>query len=335
MLLFEGTGAVPAGFGPSAVTIGKFDGVHLGHRGVIAQLSALAQPRGLQPVVVTFDRHPFSLLRPEACPDALVSNAQRAVLLADTPVAATLVLEFTRELSELSPEQFVERILVDALDAKLVLAGADFRFGFKGAGTIETLRDLGVRYGFEVVLIDDVRVDGERVSSTKIRELLTAGDVRAAAALLGRHPSVRSTVVHGDAIGREIGFPTANLDPAIEGFLPADGVYAAWAYIDGVRYGAAVSIGNNPTFDGVPARRTEAHLLDASVDAYGKAIELRFIEYVRPMVKFDGVDDLVAALTADADRIRAILSAEAAPADHAARRRRVEEGPRQGTRLET
>lgn len=314
MLLFEGVGSVPAGFGPSAVTIGKFDGVHLGHRGVLAQLGSLAAARGLQPVVVTFDRHPLSLLRPEACPEALVSNEQRAALLGGSPVSATLVLEFTRELSELSPEEFVEQILVRALDAKLVLAGADFRFGFKGAGTIETLRELGSRHGFEVVLLDDVRVDGDRVSSTKIRAHLAAGEVRAAAGLLGRYPSVRSTVVHGDAIGREIGFPTANLDPAMEGFLPADGVYAAWAWIDGVRYGAAVSIGNNPTFDGVPARRTEAHLLDASLDAYGKEIELEFVEYIRPMVKFDGLEALVAALTADAARIRGILAAETGPA---------------------
>jgi riboflavin kinase/FMN adenylyltransferase len=310
MLLIENLDDVPAGFGPSAVTIGKFDGVHLGHRGVIAQLTSLAADRGLQPVVVTFDRHPLALLRPEVCPDALVSNAQRAALLAETDVAATVVLEFTRELSALEPAEFAQRILHDALDTRLVLAGADFRFGHRGAGTIDTLRDLGQTLGFEIELLEDVQVDGARVSSTNIRELLSAGDVRAAATLLGRYPRVRSTVVHGDAIGREIGFPTANLDPAMEGFLPADGVYAAWAWIDGVRYGAAVSIGNNPTFDGIPARRTEAHLLDASVDAYGKAIELDFVDYIRPMVKFDGVDTLVAALSADVDRIRAILAAE-------------------------
>jgi riboflavin kinase/FMN adenylyltransferase len=310
MLLFEGVGDVPAGFGPSAVTIGKFDGVHRGHRGVIAQLVSLAADRGLQPVVVTFDRHPFALLRPEVCPDSLVSNAQRADLLAETEVAATLVLEFTRELSELAPAAFVESILIDRLGAKLVLVGADFRFGHRGAGTIETLRELAAAHGFEVALLDDVRIDGDRVSSTKIREHLSAGEVRAAAALLGRYPRVRSTVIHGDAIGREIGFPTANLDPAMEGFLPADGVYAAWAWIDGIRYGAAVSIGNNPTFEGIPARRTEAHLLDASVDAYGKTIELDFVDYLRPMVKFDGIDTLVAALSADVDRIRALLAAE-------------------------
>jgi riboflavin kinase/FMN adenylyltransferase len=310
MLRFDGLGSVPAGFGPSAVTIGKFDGVHLGHRGVLAQLSSLAADRGLDPVLVTFDRHPFSLLRPEACPEALTSNDQRAALLDGTDVVATLVLEFTRELSELEPDEFVEQILVRALDAKLVLTGADFRFGHRGAGRIDTLRELGARHGFEVVLLEDVQVQGERVSSTKIREHLAVGEVRQAAALLGRLPRVRSTVVHGDAIGREIGFPTANLDPVMEGFLPADGVYAAWARVDGIRYGAAVSIGNNPTFEGIPARRTEAHLLDASLDAYGKTIELEFVEYIRPMVKFDGLDALVAALTADAERIRAVLAAE-------------------------
>jgi riboflavin kinase/FMN adenylyltransferase len=314
MQLFTGLGAVPPGFGPSAVTIGKFDGVHLGHRGVLAQLTSLAADRALQPVVVTFDRHPLSLLQPEICPEALVSNDQRASLLAESAVAATLVLEFTRELSELTPEQFVERILHDALGARLVLVGEDFRFGYRGTGTIDTLRRLGQTLGFEVALLEDVRVDEVRVSSTKIRAHLAAGDVRAAATLLGRYPRVRSTVVHGDAIGREIGFPTANLDPVMEGYLPADGVYAAWAWIDGTRYGAAVSIGNNPTFDGIPARRTEAHLLDTSLDAYGKAIEIDFVEYIRPMVKFDGVPTLVAALTADADRIRAILSLESAPA---------------------
>jgi len=310
MLLFNGVVEVPVGFGPSAVSIGKFDGMHLGHRAVIAQLTSLATARGLDPVVVTFDRHPMALLRPEGRPESLVSNAQRADLIAATGVAATLVLEFTRELSELEPAEFVGRILQRALGAKLVLVGADFRFGHRGAGTIDTLRDLAAGHGFEVALRDDVRIDGDRVSSTKIREHLSAGEVRAAAKLLGRYPRVRSTVVHGDAIGREIGFPTANLDPAIEGFLPADGVYAAWAWIEGTRYGSAVSIGNNPTFDGIPARRTEAHLLDSSVDAYGATIEIDFVEYIRPMVRFDGLDSLAAALSADVDRIRALLAVE-------------------------
>jgi riboflavin kinase/FMN adenylyltransferase len=310
MELYAGLEAVPAGLGPSAVTIGKFDGVHLGHRGVLTQLRTLAADRGLAPVVVTFDRHPMALLRPESCPVALVSNAQRAALLAESRLAATVELEFTRELSELAPEEFVHRVLVAKLDTRLVLVGADFRFGHRGAGDVATLRALGERFGFEVALLDDVRVDGDRVSSTKVRDHLAAGEVRAAATLLGRFPRVRSTVVHGDAIGRELGFPTANLDPDMEGFLPADGVYAAWTWIDGVRYPSAVSIGNNPTFDGIPARRTEAHLIDADVDAYGKPIEVEFVEYVRPMRRFDGMAELAAALAADVVRIRALLAAE-------------------------
>lgn len=307
MDLFAGLDVVPAGFGPSAVTIGKFDGVHVGHRGVIGQLKTLAAERGLAPVVLTFDRHPMALFRPEACPPALVSSAQRAELLAAEGVAATLEVEFTREFSELSPEAFVDDVLVGKLDAKLVLAGADFRFGHKGAGTIDTLRELGASRGFEVALVDDVAVAGERVSSTRIREHLAAGRVREAAELLGRPPSVRATVVHGDAIGRGLGFPTANLDPDMEGFLPADGVYAAWAHLDGVRYGAAVSIGNNPTFEGIPARRTEAHLIDARVDAYDKTIELEFVDYLRGMVAFDGLESLAKALAADVVDIRRIL----------------------------
>ncbi|MEO5535116.1 MAG: bifunctional riboflavin kinase/FAD synthetase [Pseudolysinimonas sp.] len=310
MELFEGLGTVPPEFGPSAVTIGKFDGVHLGHRSVIAQLVAQADAHDLTSVAVTFDRHPMALLNPEACPSPLVSNAQRAELLAQTGVDVTVVLEFTRQLSALEPAEFVDAVLVRALNAQLVLAGRDFRFGHRGSGDITTLRELGRQAGFEVVELDDVDRDGDRVSSSRIRSLIDAGAVREAAELLGRPPQVRSTVVRGDQIGREIGFPTANLDPTMEGLLPADGVYAARAAIDGVSYGAAVSIGNNPTFEGVPDRRTEAHLLDYSGDIYGETIELDFIDRIRSMKKYDSVDDLVVALAADVVRVRDILAGE-------------------------
>ena len=191
-----------------------------------------------------------------------------------------------------------------------MLAGADFRFGARGAGDIPLLRELGATAGFEIVLIDEVRQGSERVSSTAIRDLLVAGRVREAAERLGRNHRVRSRVVHGDAIGRELGFPTANLDPAMEGFLPTDGVYAAWAHVDGGRYPAALSIGNNPTFDGVPDRQAEAHLIDQKLELYGKPIEIEFVEYIRPMKRFDGVDALIEALAADVVRIRALLAAE-------------------------
>ncbi|GAA2086920.1 bifunctional riboflavin kinase/FAD synthetase [Pseudolysinimonas kribbensis] len=310
MHVFGSPAEVPAGFGPSAVTIGKFDGVHLGHRAVIAQLRELADERGLTASVVTFDRNPVSLLRPEACPPDVVSPAQKVELLADAGVDATLVLRFDLARSRQTASDFVRDVLVDALHAQAVLCGADFRFGVGGSGDVELLRTLGAELGFAVVLIDDVRADGEagRVSSTRIRELIAAGRVREAGRLLGRPPAVRSVVVSGDRVGRELGYPTANLDPArLEGLLPADGVYACWAIVDGVGYGAAVSIGNNPTFDGVPEHQAEAHLFDTDQDLYGRTIELRFVEHVRPMVKFDGVEQLMAALRQDDATIRGIL----------------------------
>ncbi len=313
MLLFDGPATVPAGFGPAAVAVGKFDGVHLGHRAVIAQLRELADARGLTATIVTFDRNPLSIVHPEVRPPALVSTAQKTELLAAAGIDATLVLTFDEERSRQAAEDFVREVLVGALHAQVVLCGGDFRFGAGGAGDVELLRTLGAELAFEVVLIDDVRADGDagRVSSTRIRDLISSGDVAAAAELLGRPPAVRSVVVRGARVGRELGYPTANLDPArLEGLLPADGVYACWAVIDGVPYGAAVSVGNNPTFEGVPEHQAEAHLLDQALDLYGRWIELRFMQYVRPMRRFDGVEELMAALRVDDATIRGILGVD-------------------------
>lgn len=308
MQLIEGADAVPPGFGPSAVTIGKFDGVHRGHLGVIAQLCAFADARGVAPVVVTFDRNPLTLFAPDSAPEPITSRAQRAELLAAAGVATTVELVFDRALAAQPPDAFVRDLLVERLGARGVLAGADFRFGSRGSGDVALLRTMGEDLGFDVELIADVEAGGERVSSSRIRSLLAEGDVASAAELLGRRHRVRSRVVDGDRIGRKLGFPTANLDPAIEGFLPADAVYAAWAHVDGRRHPSAVSIGNNPTFDGVPDRRTEAHLLDFGGDVYGRVIEVEFVARVREMRKFDSVTALVAALTADVVEIREILA---------------------------
>jgi riboflavin kinase / FMN adenylyltransferase len=315
MRVDDGPEGVPGDAGPAAVTIGKFDGVHLGHRAVIRQLREVADKRGLAATVVTFDRHPLSVISPEDCPPAIASPAQKVELLAAAGVDATLVVTFDLSRAHQDPEEFVREVLVDALHAQVVLCGADFRFGAGGAGDLELLRRLGPELGFAVVPIDDVRIDdatgGGRVSSTRIRELMAEGRVREAGQLLGRPPVLRSVVVGGDRIGRELGYPTANLDPArLEGMLPADGVYACWAVVDGALHGAAVSIGNNPTFDGVPEHQVEAHLFDQDVDLYGRAIELRFMEYVRPMLKFDGVEELMAALQQDDATIRALLGVD-------------------------
>jgi riboflavin kinase/FMN adenylyltransferase len=317
MEYFAGLEAVPAGFGPSAVTIGKFDGVHTGHRAVLARLRELAAEHALASAVVTFDRHPLALLAPAYCPASLVSSDQKRELLAASGIDATLMLTFDQALADLEPEEFVRRVLVHALRARVVLAGSDFRFGRKGLGDTAMLGELGAVHGFEVVLIDDVRT-GEsqgaerRASSTWVREALGFGRVEEAARVLGRLPAVRSVVIAGEKRGRELGYPTANLDPArLEGFLPADGVYAAWATVDGQRYPAAVSIGNNPTFDGVPQHQAEAHLLDVDLDLYGRTIELAFVARLRGMERFDGLDALIAAIRADADAARRILAENA------------------------
>jgi len=310
---FSSLGEIPAGFGPSAVAIGKFDGVHAGHRRVIAELREVAAHESLTATIVTFDRHPLALLRPEACPPPLVSNAQKVELLAGTGVDATLMLAFDRAFSEQSPQEFVERILVDALHAKVVMVGADFRFGSKGSGTVDTLREFGARLGFAVHAIDDV-VEPEagsehqrRASSTWIRELLAAGRVAEAAQVLGHEPTVRGEVVMGAQRGRALGFPTANLSPRNEGFIPGDGVYAAWFTADGVRYGSAVSIGNNPTFDGVPEKQVEAHLLDETIDLYGKIVEVAFVEFIRGQVKYSTIEALIEQIADDERKVRVIL----------------------------
>ena len=308
MRTFEGTGSVPAGFGPSAVTIGKFDGVHQGHRAVIGRLRQVAEAHGLRSVVVTFDRNPLAVLAPDRCPEALMSLRQKLGLLATTGLDATLVLPFDHDLAALAPDEFVQRVLVDTLDARSVLVGSDFRFGARGAGDVTMLERLGREHGFSVEIIDDVRPEGERrASSTWARELLAAGEVRQASELLGHAPTVSGIVVHGAARGRELGFPTANLSPDSEGLIPADGVYAGWLTDAGTRYPAAISVGNNPTFEGVPRKQVEAYVLDRELDLYDRMVEVEFVERIRGMVAFDSIEALIERMHVDVDVARELL----------------------------
>ena len=309
MKVLRGLGAIPADWPASAVSIGKFDGVHIGHLAVIEELKTIAGENGLQAVVVTFDRHPLALLAPAMCPQSLVSTEQKLELLSDTGIDATLVLEFNEALSSLPPEEFIERILVNALHVRQVLVGRDFRFGARGAGDVTLLERLGRGFGFDVRLIDDVTQDNERrVSSSWIRELILAGDPRTAADLLGHLPAVRGVVVHGAKRGRELGFPTANLSPDSEGIIPADGVYAGWLTDAGIRYPAAISVGNNPTFDGVAQKQVEAYVLDRDIDLYDKVVEVSFEERIRGMVAFTGIDPLIVQMRDDVEQVRRILA---------------------------
>ncbi|MEY4533374.1 MAG: hypothetical protein RI926_1143 [Actinomycetota bacterium] len=299
---------VPAGWGPSAVTIGKFDGVHLGHVEILRQLGQISSTRGLKSTVVTFDRHPASLLSPEQRPADILSTEDRLDLIDKEKIDASLVLAFDSELAGLSPRDFVTTILLGKLNAQAVLVGHDFRFGDNAAGDVVLLTELGTEFGFDVVLIDDVApVDGVRVSSSLIRELMASGDVAHAAQLLGRLPRVNGEVVHGEKRGRELGFPTANLSQESTGLVPSDGVYAGW-FLDGDhRYAAAISVGTNPTFEGANKRTVEAFLLDQNLDLYGHHVTIEFAAHIRGMVAYNGIEPLIEQMHDDVRVTREIL----------------------------
>lgn len=304
-------GQFPIELHPSAITIGKFDGVHLGHAALIQRMSTVAERSKLSRTVVTFDRHPMELFAPERAPKPITSLEYRLQLLAQQNLDAVVVLPFTRELSELTPDEFVNDLLLEALGMRALVVGDDFRFGHRGAGNIELLRAWSQRGAFELEVVAEVQDAGAvRASSSRLRELLERGDVADAARMLGRYHSVRGTVVHGAKRGRELGFPTANLSPRdLEGFIPADGVYAGILHVDGVSYPTAVSIGNNPTFEGVPQQQVEAYVLDMTIDLYGKLVAIEFVERVRPMVQFDSLEALIDGMRGDVVRVRELLSA--------------------------
>jgi riboflavin kinase/FMN adenylyltransferase len=316
--------AVPAGFGPSAVTIGNFDGVHRGHQEVLGRLVARAREVGAAAVAITFHPHPLAVLHPDRAPLALTTLDHRLELMEATGLDAVLVMRFTRELAAWSPERFVQDVLVDVLGARLVVVGHDMRFGQHNSGDVSTLRKLGRTMGFAVDLVDDLGApdaghpSGRRWSSTWVRELLTRGDVETAAEVLGRPHRVSGIVVHGDHRGRSLGFPTANLSPEAVGMVPQDGIYAGWLVRlelptsdDDYRLPAAISVGTNPTFDGYQ-RRVEAYALDRDdLELYDQMVGTEFVRLLRPTVRFDSVESLVAQMTADVEASRAVLGAAA------------------------
>lgn len=305
---------VPAGFGPSVVTIGNFDGVHRGHQSVLKRMVKDARTTSAQAVVVTFDPHPSRVHRPEKAPELITGIRDRLDLLEATGLHAALLQEYTLDFAHQSPEEFVRRYLVDGLRATTVVVGRDVRFGWENAGDLATMVSLGHKYGFGVEVLDDVSAADEppgvhrRWSSTWVRELLMAGDVVEAAVILGRPHRMRGVVVRGDARGRDLGFPTANLSPDSSGMVPADGVYAGWLSSEDEQHlPAAISVGTNPTFDGVQ-RRVEAYVLDRTdLELYDVEVVIEFVERLRPTLRFESVEDLVAQMNADVDATRSIL----------------------------
>lgn len=299
---------VAGGFTGSAVTIGKFDGIHLGHQKLIQELTSAAQEHAIQSVVVTFDRHPDALLKPGHAKLPLIGPTQKYDLIEAQGADILVTLPFDEKLAQLDPKQFVQLILVDGLKAKIVLVGEDFRFGKKGAGDVDLLRELGQQLGFEVRVVSSEMLDGVKISSSAVREALDRGDVTMANKMLGHVHCCVGMIEHGLKIGRSIGFPTANMARDCEGYLPLDGVYAGWLVVDEHRYPAAHSVGINETFQAVP-RLVESHILDRDdVDLYDKIVTLEFIEFIRPAAKFNGVEDLVEEINRDLAKIRTVLA---------------------------
>lgn len=316
MYRWHGLDEVPADWGASVITIGVFDGVHRGHRHIVARAAELGREQGLPVVAVTFDPHPDEVVRPGSHPPFLCSARRRAELLAGLGVDAVCVLPFTLEFSRLDPDEFVRAVLVDKLHASAVVVGEDFRFGHKAAGDVQLLDKLGEKYDYTVegrplLVLDDVTV-----SSTAIRKLLEAGDVAEAAKALGRPHRVEGIVVRGHQRGRQLGFPTANVESPPHTAIPADGVYAGWLATleeggqEANRWPAAISIGTNPTFNG-QSRTVEAYALDRSdLDLYGLHAAIDFAVRLRGTLRFDSVAALVEQMREDVDRAREICASD-------------------------
>jgi riboflavin kinase / FMN adenylyltransferase len=297
----------------AVITIGAYDGVHLGHQTVISEVRRMASALDARSVVVTFDRHPASVVRPESAPKLLTDLAQKLELLGATGIDAVVVVPFDEERSQESAEDFVRDVLVDCLQTRLIVVGEDFHFGHQRRGNVAFLREIGADLDFDVEPLGLIaRPDGvvEAVSSTAIRRALHDGDVELAARLLGRPFEARGIVADGDQRGRLIGFPTANVRLPASICLPADGVYAGWyERPDGQIHPCVMNLGRRPTFyETADASLLEVHLIDFSGDLYGESASVRFTHLLRPERKFDGIEEIRAQLMLDVEHARQMLS---------------------------
>ena len=315
---------VPADFGPSVVTIGNFDGVHRGHQQVLSELIRTARRNRARAIAVTFDPHPAVVHRPEQAPEMIMGLRDKLEALGELGLDGILVMKYSLDLASLTPEEFVERILVGSLHASHVVIGHDSRFGRGNSGDLDTMKALGAKFGFDVQVISEFGSEGyplhdddgkdRRCSSTWVREALQDGDVATAAAVLGRPHRMRGEVVHGAARGRDLGFPTANLASSATGYVPADGIYAGWLVDQaGTRWPAAISVGSNPTFDGV-SRQVEAHVIDRphedveDFDLYGQTVVVEFVARLRGMVAYRGPEALVDQMRLDVAQTHDLLA---------------------------
>lgn len=309
MEVWRGLGAVRQPFEASTVAIGVFDGIHLGHQELIKAAVEDARRAGRPAIVFTFDRHPAELIDAVHAPPSITSPAQREALISRTGADHLVVARFDDRFRNLSPEAFLRFVLVGILGCRSVFIGPDFRFGRNQTGNAGYLAEAGSRLDFTVHVIPPVIVEGERVSSTRIRELIQQGNVERAGRLLGRPFSLEGTVIHGDHLGEKLGFPTANIEPCCRQVVPGDGVYAARVLWRGTPFPAACSIGVRPTVGGSDLR-VEVHLLDFHNDLYGERLEVEFLARLRGQEAFPSIEALVQQMHRDVDAVRAILARE-------------------------
>ena len=282
----------------AVVVIGNFDGVHKGHQQIIKTAQVFNSPI----VALTFEPHPASIVSPSRVPSELLPLSERIKNLVETGVTSVAVIKFTETFSKLKPEEFISEVLVSSLAASAIVVGANFRFGNRAAGDVKFLRE---NISVEVKAIDLESELGTSVSSTRIREAILGGNIEIARELLTRPHYLTGLVIHGEKRGREIGYPTANLEIAVNATIPSDGVYAGWLTVENNRWPAAISIGTNPTFAGVRSRQVEAYALDKKdLDLYDKLAKVEFGWRLRDTIKFSGLDPLLAQMKIDCDKAR-------------------------------
>ncbi len=303
---WRGLEQVPGSWGRCVVTIGVFDGVHYGHQRIIARAVERARELGVPSVVMTFDPHPSEVIRPGTHPAVLTSQRYRADLVEACGADVVLVVPFTAHFAKQSPAEFVHEVLVERLHVKSVVVGRNFRYGHKVAGDIDSLTQDGRRFGFNVEAVELEGTDETTWSSTYVRTCVAAGDIASANAALGREHRVEGVVVRGDQRGRELGYPTANLEPTAFSAVPADGIYAGRLVRRGEQLPAAISIGTNPTFAGTQ-RRVEAYVLDFDGDLYGEHVALTFTARLRDTIRFDTLEPLIAQMAQDVERTREVV----------------------------
>ncbi len=290
------------------VLIGVFDGVHKGHQGLLNRAKAIAD--GRQIIALTFDPHPTTVFAPDRAPTMLTTLADRVELLKIHGADQVAVMKFNEKFAAMSPEDFVKAILVDQLHASTVIVGKNVTYGYKAAGTVKSLIESAARYNFTVDAQELNSDESEVISSSRIRSLVIDGSVEDARLLLGRPHRLDGVVVHGEKRGREIGYPTANLGKIEGQTIPADGIYAGWLTVGINFWPAAISIGTNPTFVGERGRQVEAYALDQEgLDLYDKSASIEFGWRLRPTLKFDGLEPLLAQMKIDCDQARKLTEA--------------------------